>query len=53
MEVSLIQKWDKHLKDLASTFPSRVDEKIPEQVRLLGIGIVCSFVLYCLAVGRR
>lgn len=33
MEVSLIQKWDKHLKDLASAFPARTDDKIPEQVR--------------------
>lgn len=32
MEVSLIQKWDKHLKDLASVFPNRVEDKMPENV---------------------
>lgn len=34
-QVSLIQKWDKHLKEVASAFPDAVqgDEKIPESVR--------------------
>ena len=48
MEVSLIQKWDKHLKDLHSTFPSRGDEKIPEQVRALRCGAVWQA---CLGLG--
>lgn len=34
MGVSLIQKWDKHLKELASAFPDspKAEEKIPESV---------------------
>ena len=26
--MSLIQKWDKHLKELSSVYPSRVDDKV-------------------------
>lgn len=32
MEVSLIQKWDKHLKELASVYPTRTDDKMPEHL---------------------
>jgi hypothetical protein len=54
MEVSLIQKWDKHLKEVASTFPSRGDEKIPESVRFLVVGVlVCLGFLVLPCVERH
>lgn len=33
IEVSLIQKWDRWLKDLAAAFPARMGDKMPEKVR--------------------
>ena len=56
MEVSLIQKWDKHLKDLASAFPARTDDKIPEQVRcgrFLGFGRRWGSVLCCVCLIKK